>query len=132
MWYLGVLALRLVYGPKFRINEKFKDTDLDLGDLKTKCLPEVYELIVKSVKANLKDRIPLKSFLNLSIFSRVSIASEVKEKFISGNEERIKQSSIMKSTIMRQSSIKKSQTSESIKMTSSSYINNFQSGKRKL
>jgi hypothetical protein len=121
-----------VYGSQFRINERFKDTDLDLGDLKTRCLPEVYELIVKSVKANLKDRIPLKSFLSLSVFNRVSITSEVKEKFISGNEERIKQSSIMKSTIMRQSSIKQSQIRESIKITSSSYINNFQSGQRKV
>ena len=100
---MGILALRLIYGPKFKINQKFKDSDLNLNEIKKICFPEVYELIEKSVKANLKDRIPLKKFLNLSVFSRVEISSEVKDKFISGNSDRIQKSTILKGSILQKS-----------------------------
>jgi hypothetical protein len=36
---MGILALRLIYGPKFKINNKFKDSDLNLRELKNLCLP---------------------------------------------------------------------------------------------
>lgn len=31
VWYMGIMALRLIYGEKFKINQKFKDSDLDLN-----------------------------------------------------------------------------------------------------
>jgi hypothetical protein len=117
---MGILTLRLIYGPKFKIGQKFKDSDLNLSEISKICLPEIYELIEKSVKANLRDRIPLKKFLNLPVFSRVEISSDVKDKFISGNSGRIKKSSILKSSILQKSIIRKN--SDSFKMTISSRI----------
>lgn len=69
VWYMGIMALRLIYGQKFKLNQKFKDSDLNLNEIKQKCLPEVFELIEKCVKAKLNDRIPLKSMFQLKIFN---------------------------------------------------------------
>ncbi len=56
------------------LNAKFKDTDINETELKQNCHPHVFELIQKSVKANLRDRIPLKSFLNLVVFKGAEIS----------------------------------------------------------
>lgn len=64
-------------------------------------------MIQKSVKANAQDRIPLKSFLQLKVFDRIELSSDLKEKIRSGHEMRIKKSILMKSSVLKKSSIRK-------------------------
>jgi hypothetical protein len=71
VWNFGFLAMQLLNGNEF-MNKKFtKDSDIQWNKIKELCVksPPVYELIEKCYRYKFNDRVSLRKFFELKIFS---------------------------------------------------------------
>ena len=70
VWQVGYLAMEMLMGSLFVRKAGSRDSDVPWGRVKdlTSGYPRLFELINGCYRFNIKDRLPLKRFLELHLF----------------------------------------------------------------